>query len=127
MRKIPVTVAVLGATALMALGAAGPAAAGGSREAQIQASPCWWNGDRFWCNNRSGAPVFSDIHGSRIVGYMYTNPSWFGCRSEGDPTGGGGPHPNRWVITTADNGAAGVMKDSDIISETDSLPACGIS
>jgi hypothetical protein len=55
---------------------------------------------------------------------MNSNPSWFDCRLDADPTGGGGPHPNRWLLTTADNGKRGWMKDSDIFSETDPVRAC---
>ncbi|MFF0626754.1 hypothetical protein [Streptomyces sp. NPDC004296] len=91
-----------------------------------QAADCWYSGSHWWCNNRPGAPVYRygrDI----VVGVMHSNPSWFLCRIDDSdrPTGGGGPHPNRWVETQADNGAWGWMKDSDIGSETDPLPVCG--
>jgi hypothetical protein len=55
---------------------------------------------------------------------MYSNPSWFECRIEHVPTGGGGPHSKPWIWTQADNGAWGWMKDSAIYSETNSLPTC---
>lgn len=119
-RKMSVVAATLGAAAAFTLGGAGLATAG---EAGAQANPCWQSGGKWWCNNKVGAPV-GFVGDSQVDGYMYSNPSWFVCRQEGNPTGGGGPHPNRWVWTTADNGAKGWMKDSDIISETNSLPRC---
>ncbi|MFI5806305.1 hypothetical protein [Streptomyces sp. NPDC051561] len=88
------------------------------------AAPCWHSGGKWWCNNKRGAAVW-DADSVTIVGYMNTNPSWFNCRLDADSTGGGGPHPNRWLLTTADNGQVGWMKDSDIYSETDPVRVCG--
>ncbi|MBK3569948.1 hypothetical protein JHN47_40335 [Streptomyces sp. MBT62] len=85
------------------------------------AAGCWYSGSHWWCNNVSGAPVYASS--GAVVGYMYSNPSWFVCRSD---NGGyvGGPHPYRWEWTQADNGAWGWMKDTAIYSETDPLPVC---
>ncbi|MFD7137335.1 hypothetical protein [Streptomyces sp. NPDC059894] len=89
-----------------------------------QASPCWYASSHWWCNNVSGAGVYVNDNGTaRLVGTMYSNPSWFVCRSD-DGGHVGGPHPNRWEWTQADNGAWGWMKDTDIYSETDPLPVC---
>jgi hypothetical protein len=87
------------------------------------ANPCWWGdgGMRMYCNNVSGATVYATPDTSSPVGKMYSNPSWFECRRD---TGAyvGGPHPNRWLWTQADNGKWGWMKDTDIYSETDPVP-----
>lgn len=86
------------------------------------ASPCWTDGSAprgyYWCYNVAGAPVYKGVYTYEIVGYMNTTKSWFACRYD---YGGwvGGPHPYRWLLTKADNGAWGYMKDSDIYSETD--------
>ncbi|MET8082099.1 hypothetical protein [Streptomyces sp. NPDC005303] len=87
------------------------------------AAGCWYSASHWWCNNVSGAPVYASS--GAVVGYMYSNPSWFVCRSD---NGGyvGGPHPNRWEWTQADNGNWGWMKDTAIYSETDPLPVCGV-
>ncbi|MFF3488860.1 hypothetical protein ACFYXC_37155 [Streptomyces sp. NPDC002701] len=90
----------------------------------VQAAPCWYSSGNWWCNNISGAGVYINDNGqARLVGTMYSNPSWFICRSD---DGGyvGGPHPYRWEWTQADNGAWGWMRDIDISSETDPLPVC---
>ena len=93
------------------------------------AAPCWSSGGRWWCNNVSGAPVYgySTANGSPkpdvIVGYMYSNPSWFNCRRDNGPYVGG-PHPYRWLWTTADNSAWGWMKDTAIYSETNPVSPC---
>ncbi len=52
-----------------------------------------------------------------------SNPSWFRCRRDDGPCIGG-PHPDRWVFTEADNGEWGCMKGTSIYSETDPLPTC---
>ncbi|MET9499070.1 hypothetical protein [Streptomyces sp. NPDC006552] len=97
------------------------------------AAGCWQSGGHWWCNNVSGAAVygFKDLaraypDSSRVVGHMYSNPSWFDCRYDGGNPDEyvGGPHPYRWVWTKADNGAWGWMKDTAIASETNTLPAC---
>lgn len=36
----------------------------------------------------------------------------------------GGPHPTRRLMTVADNGQLGFMKDTDIYSETDPVRDC---
>ncbi|MFI1302793.1 hypothetical protein [Streptomyces sioyaensis] len=97
-------------------------AAGAHHATHGLANACWYSGSHWWCNNRSGAPVYKP-GSTTVVGYMNSNPSWFVCRSD---NGGhvGGPHPNRWEWTQADNGAWGWMKDTDISSETDPLPVC---
>lgn len=110
----------------LAPSAHGPAtarhAAGAQHSTHALANACWYSGSHWWCNNRSGAPVYKPGT-TTVVGYMNSNPSWFVCRSD---NGGhvGGPHPNRWEWTQADNGAWGWMKDTDISSETDPLPVC---
>lgn len=97
------------------------------------ASGCWQNAGSWWCYNRVGAPVYGykDLaffypDPSRIVGYMYSNPSWFTCRWEGSSSEYyvGGPHPYRWEWTVADNGASGWMKDTAISSETNPIRSC---
>ncbi|MET7567000.1 hypothetical protein ABZT04_00620 [Streptomyces sp. NPDC005492] len=90
--------------------------------ADALAAGCWYSASHWWCNNVSGAPVYAS-GSTTVVGYMYSNPSWFVCRSD---TGGyvGGPHPYRWEWTEADNGNWGWMKDTAIYSETDPLPVC---
>ncbi|MER5887872.1 hypothetical protein ABT160_28985 [Streptomyces sp. NPDC001941] len=100
----------------IAVGAAVPASL------SAKAAGCWYSGSHWWCNNRVGAAVYKPGV-LEVVGRMYSNPSWFTCRSD---NGGhvGGPHPNRWEWTQADNGAWGWMKDTDISSETDPLPVC---
>ncbi|GHH36442.1 hypothetical protein [Streptomyces candidus] len=87
------------------------------------AAPCWHSSGKWWCNNKRGAAVWA-ADSVTIVGYMHSNPSWFTCRLDADPTGGGGPHPNRWLLTKADNGRVGWMKDSDVYSETDPVRPC---
>lgn len=101
---------------------AGPASA---------ASDCWpGGGNRWWCENVPGAPVYGWIGNNniypdpdRVVGYMYSNPSWFYCKMDGQAWVGG-PHPTRWLMTVADNGELGFMKDTAIYSETNPLPDC---
>ncbi len=85
-----------------------------------------FSGESVWyCSNVAGAEVEWD---GRPAGYLLSDLNWFVCRYEGDPTGGGGPHPNRWIYTEADNdlsnGGWGFVKDSDIYSETNPLPKC---
>jgi hypothetical protein len=95
------------------------------------ASPCWNDGStKWWCNNVSGARVYGTVGDNHIypdpntvVGYMYSNPSWFYCK-EDDQAWVGGPHSTRWEMTVADNGRLGFMKDTAISSETDPLPNC---
>lgn len=83
----------------------------------------------YWCYNVSGAPVYDSRESDgypvpdRIVGFMYSTHSWFICRREDGPNVGG-PHPNRWLFTMADNGAWGWMKDTLISSETNSVRPC---
>ncbi|MET9499071.1 hypothetical protein [Streptomyces sp. NPDC006552] len=93
------------------------------------ASPCWYQGSEWWCNNVRGAAVYEPAetngypHPDVVVGRMNSNPSWFRCRRDDGPYVGG-PHPHRWVFTKADNGAWGYMKDTSISSETNPLPVC---
>ncbi|MFJ2716918.1 hypothetical protein [Streptomyces sp. NPDC087437] len=54
---------------------------------------------------------------------MYSDPSWFVCKSDGGRNHGGA-HPTRWVHTQADNGARGWMSGNDIAPETNPLPSC---
>ncbi|MET8678022.1 hypothetical protein ABZW18_10630 [Streptomyces sp. NPDC004647] len=146
-RKLSVASAALGAGAALALTGAAPAGAASAgapsapaqtwqrqaagpavqsaakSDARAVANPCWYRSGHWWCNNVVGAPVYG-ANSDAVVGRMYSNPSWFICRQEGGSTGGGGPHPNRWIYTQADNGAWGFMRDSDIYSETNALPRC---
>lgn len=107
----------------------GPAS-GASVDVVSPHNSCWYSSSQWWCNNVSGAPVYGfagdDLYPvpSDIVGYMYSNPSWFDERRDDGPYVGG-PHPHRWVFTEADNGKYGWMKDTDIYSETDPLPVHG--
>lgn len=121
--RIPMTqrAGVLLATVALASGTAlatAPSAAA--------ANPCWNSGGTWWCNNVPGAPVYRSPYVTDVVGYMYSNPSWFKCRYDFGAEVGG-PHPYRWVWTKADNGAWGWMKDTDIYSETDPLPDTSLS
>ncbi|MEV5793519.1 hypothetical protein [Streptomyces sp. NPDC052192] len=80
----------------------------------------------WWCENKPGIRV---QWAGQTVGYLNSDTNWFTCRYEGDPTGGGGPHPNRWIYTLADtphlgHGGWGFVKDSDVIDETNPLPRC---
>jgi hypothetical protein len=86
------------------------------------ANPCWWGdgGQHMYCNNVVGATVYAEPNTSHPVGTMYSNPSWFECRTDSGAYVGG-PHPYRWEYTEADNGQWGYMKDTDIYSETDPL------
>ncbi|MFF1306192.1 hypothetical protein [Streptomyces sp. NPDC058307] len=60
-----------------------------------------------------------DMRLGLIVGYMYTNPSWFDRRYDGGLPDEyvGGPHPYRWAWTEADNGQWGWMKDTAISAQ----------
>ncbi|MFB9521436.1 MULTISPECIES: hypothetical protein [Streptomyces] len=93
---------------------------------------CWTNdgGIKWYCNNVSGAPVYGTIGNNhlypdptKVVGHMYSNPSWFYCKLDGQDWVGG-PHPTRWLMTVADNGKLGFMKDTAIYSETDPVRNC---
>ncbi|NBE54385.1 hypothetical protein [Streptomyces boluensis] len=94
------------------------------------ADACWQDGYRHWCRNVAGAPVYGTIGNNHIypdpttvVGHMNSNPSWFYCKMDGQDWVGG-PHPTRWLMTVADNGQLGFMKDTDIYSETDPVRDC---
>ncbi|MEV6732823.1 MULTISPECIES: hypothetical protein [unclassified Streptomyces] len=82
----------------------------------------------YMCHNRSGAPVWGATrdmdYPNTVVGYMYSNPSWFACRIDNGQYNGNDIHPYRWLLTQADNGAWGWMKDTDISSETNPVPSC---
>ncbi|MFF7169374.1 hypothetical protein [Streptomyces pseudovenezuelae] len=91
------------------------------------AASCNFDGvDGHWyCRNRPGIGV---EWAGQTFGYLNGTVSWFTCRYEGDPTGGG-PHPNRWIYTLADtphysHGGWGFVKDSDVDDETNPLPRC---
>ncbi|MEU0028336.1 hypothetical protein [Streptomyces sp. NPDC006335] len=80
----------------------------------------------WWCRNKPGIRV---QWAGQTVGYLRETTNWFTCRYEGDPTGGGGPHPNRRLYTLADtphysHGGWGFVKDSDVYDETNPLPRC---
>ncbi|MFD9354660.1 hypothetical protein [Streptomyces sp. NPDC060031] len=77
----------------------------------------------FWCSNVYGAPVYQGSNTGKIVGWMYSTHSWFACRYDYGADIGG-PHPHRWLYTQADNGAWGMMRDTDIYSETDPVQVC---
>lgn len=94
------------------------------------ADNCWQDGNRYWCHNVSGAAVFGSVGNNHlypdptvVVGYMNSNPSWFYCKLDGQAWVGG-PHPTRWLMTVADNGQLGWMKDTAISSETDPVRNC---
>jgi hypothetical protein len=118
--KLATLAAVTGLT--IGLSTAPPASAAGG---------CWpGDHNQWWCNNVSGAPVYGTVGDNHIypdptttVGYMYSNPSWFFCKMDGQAWVGG-PHPTRWLMTVADNGRLGFMKDTAISSETDSVRDC---
>jgi hypothetical protein len=96
-----------------------------SRQAKsAAASPCWYSGGNWWCNNR--VPTLIYASSGEVIDRLWTNPSWFICRSD---NGGhvGGPHPNRWEWTQGDDhGLWGWVKDIDIASETNPLPVCSV-
>ena len=102
---------------------------GSNSAARVAASNCLRDQsatNHWWCNNRAGIRVEWD---GETVGYLNSTTNWFTCRYEGDPTGGGGPHPNRWIYTLADSphrshGGWGFVKDSDVYDETNPLPPC---
>ncbi|MFB7918146.1 hypothetical protein [Streptomyces sp. NPDC056061] len=95
------------------------------------ADNCWpGESNRWYCHNVPGSPVYGTVGNnhsypdpSTVVGYMNSNPSWFSCK-EDNQDWVGGPHPTRWLMTVADNGQLGFMKDTAIYSETDPVPDC---
>lgn len=108
--------------AALAMGLIGLGAGTAVADPAVAAAACWKSGSGWKCNNKTNIRV---EWAGKEVGRLLTNPSWFKCRHEGDPTGGGGPHPNRWIFTQADTTSNwGFVKDSDVISETNPLPAC---
>ncbi|MFI7388480.1 hypothetical protein [Streptomyces sp. NPDC049813] len=124
MRK---TVGAVLAAAALSLGIG--AATAPSAQAATNCSPDS-DGIRWYCNNVSGAPVYGIIGNNHsypdpntIVGRMYSNPSWFYCKLDGQAWVGG-PHPTRWLMTVADNGQLGFMKDTAIYSETNPVRNC---
>lgn len=114
-RTLTALVTTTAAVLAVSLTAASPAAA---------ADPCWQSGGKWWCHNLVGAPLLEPETGA-VIDHLRTNPSVFVCRQEGNSHGGGGPHPNRWLWTQGDDhGRWGWVKDTDVASETDSLPVC---
>jgi hypothetical protein len=95
------------------------------------ADNCWpGDGNRWYCNNVPGAQVYGTVGDnhvypdpSTVVGSLNSSPSWFYCK-EDNQAWVGGPHPTRWLMTVADNGRLGFVKDTDISSETDPVPDC---
>ncbi|WP_431933478.1 hypothetical protein [Nonomuraea jabiensis] len=84
---------------------------------------CWNRENRWWCSNRTPAPIY-EAGTTNIIDYLLTNPSVFACRAEGNRNNNG-PHPNRWEWTNGDvTGRWGYVMDSWISSETDPLPVC---
>ncbi|MFJ2864166.1 hypothetical protein [Kitasatospora sp. NPDC087314] len=123
-RTARITAAVAATTLAVSLGVvAAPSASA--------ADNCWpGENNRWYCYNVPGSPVYGTVGNnhlypdpSTIVGYMNSNPSWFSCKEDGQAWVGG-PHPNRWLMTVADNGQLGFMKDTAITSETDPVPNC---
>jgi hypothetical protein len=116
---------VLGTAALTVtavVGLASTATAAPTQPASVRSENCWPHGSGYLCNNITPLPI---EWAGRIVGHVTTDPSWFKCRYEGDLTGGGGPHPNRWLYTIADDTSAwGFAPDYAISSETNPLPKC---
>ncbi|MGY1440050.1 hypothetical protein [Streptomyces reniochalinae] len=129
MQMTAVGIAFGGATLVGAIAPASAAPSVDSAHVETQAGKCWRDNDgrlRYWCHNRVGAFVYSHPNtGSKVVGYIDSNPSWFECNYD---TGAnhGGPHPTRYLYTTADNGKEGYVSDNEIIDETDPLPACSL-
>jgi hypothetical protein len=66
--------------------------------------------------------MFASPDYTTVVGYKSTRPSVFYCRID-NGAWVGGPHQYRWLKTPNGAGIAW-MKDTDIYSETDPLPAC---
>lgn len=60
------------------------------------------------------------------TGYMYSSTSWFACKIDDGQYNGNDTHPYRWLLTQADNGHWGWMKDTDISDETNSVPNCSL-
>ncbi|WP_093588780.1 hypothetical protein [Lentzea waywayandensis] len=106
----------------LAVGLIGLSAGTAVADPTAAAQGCWRSYKGWRCDNNRDIRV---EWAGKEVGRLLTSPSWFKCRYEGDPTGGGGPHPNRWIYTQADTTANwGFVKDSDVISETNTLPTC---
>jgi len=106
--------------------------------APAQASGGCWNAgftvsynytyQAYKCHNGYGAPVWAATGNTEvpneIVGYMYSNPSWFACKTDNGQYNGNNTHPYRWLFTQADNGHWGWMKDTDIPDDTNPVPSC---
>ncbi|MEW2291267.1 hypothetical protein ABZ719_00965 [Streptomyces sp. NPDC006743] len=111
------------AAAAVAVGAA-LAFVGVSAPTASAADACVANGPAYYCHNVYGAAVYNGFDNpGPIVGRMYTTYSWFSCRVDNGAYVGG-PHPYRWLLTKADNGVWGFMKDTSISSETDPVIPC---
>ncbi|MFJ8053227.1 hypothetical protein [Streptomyces luteogriseus] len=108
-------------TVAAALGSLGLIAPTASASAQHQ---CTLEVNAHYCYNVYAAQVYDNFNGTgKVVGYMYTTYSWFSCRLDNGAYVGG-PHPNRWLLTKADNGVWGWMKDTSVSSETNPLIPC---
>jgi hypothetical protein len=111
-------------TAALALNLPTVSAATASQSAAL---PCSFRqaSGRWYCDNVHGARMFASPDYSTVVGYKYTRPSIFYCRTD-NGAWVGGPHQYRWLRTpiNGDSGPTAYMKDTDIYSETDPLPTC---
>ncbi|MET9364510.1 hypothetical protein ABZX93_26825 [Streptomyces sp. NPDC006632] len=112
-----------GAGVVVTVGAA-LACLGVSAPSASAADACVVNGPAYYCHNAYGAAVYDSFdHPGKVVGRMYTTYSWFSCRIDKGAYVGG-PHPYRWLMTKADNGVWGFMKDTSISSETNPVISC---
>ncbi|MEU0006868.1 hypothetical protein ABZ079_21975 [Streptomyces sp. NPDC006314] len=111
-------VALSVAAALGGLGVTAPTASASARH------QCTLETNAYYCYNVYAAKVYDNFDGTgKVVGYMYTTYSWFSCRLDKGAYVGG-PHPYRWLMTKADNGVWGFMKDTSISSETNPVISC---
>jgi hypothetical protein len=96
-------------------------------DVSLAAGPCSRRSDgRYNCVNRVPSPIYGPGT-TTVIDHLWSNPSWFVCRTEGGFSGGG-THQNRWEWTQGDeNGAWGWVRDIDIASETDPMAQCVVS
>jgi hypothetical protein len=85
---------------------------------------CWWDStSRKWiCNGNQSTPVYS-MPDLRVVGVLSRVTNGYTCRIDTGPPIGG-PHPNRWLYTQADNLAWGWVKDTALTSDSTPVTTC---
>jgi len=106
----------------MALSVGAPTAQAATQTTKAAAN-CKASGDRYYCHNRAGAPVYSRGDHPVVIDHLRTTYSWFVCRKEGAKNNNSPQHPTRWEWTKGDDhGKWGWVKDGDIADETNPLP-----